>query len=269
MTRTPLLVANWKMNKAPAEAAILAQDILNRLDLRQLKKRLELVFCPPYVDLSTVATVIRYEHAAIGLGAQDVFWQPNGAFTGAISAAMLAQIGCEYCIIGHSERRQWFAETDADIQRKLRALAAAGIRPILCLGESLELRQAGAAAAQDFVLGQMRAALTDPVSGQLQPPPTDLVIGYEPVWSIGSGQTATPGDAQDMAAALRAELTDLFDEELATSVRIIYGGSLLAANIALFIEQPDIDGGLVGSASLEADEFSALVRAVLTARLPD
>ena len=269
MQRKAFIAANWKMNKAPGEAAVLAQDALQRLG-SSVTRSVGLAFCPPLVSLASVASVLHFEHSKISLGAQDVFWQDDGAFTGATSARMLAEIGCRYCIVGHSERRYYFAETDEDISLKIAALLRYRITPILCVGESSEVRSAGARLAKRFVVQQLRSALgpivKDNGSGHGDVDKTGLVVAYEPIWSIGTGQTATPATAQSMAEAIRKELDRLLGSERAEQTPILYGGSLNASNIAPFAVLPDIDGGLVGGVSLQAGEFADLVKGFVKAR---
>ena len=268
VTRQPLIAANWKMYKAPGEAAVLAQDVIARLSHRQ-QRDLELVFCPSTIALSSVSAVLRFERTAIRLGAQDVNWQPDGALTGATSARMLVEVGCRYCLVGHSERRYYFQESDQDISLKLAALMAAQVTPILCVGESWEIRSVGSKIAARFVVQQLRAAL-GPLDAGLLTAGTGLspglVVAYEPIWSIGTGQTSTPASAQEMAVVIRSELSRLFGQAFANQARILYGGSLKPSNVAPFSVLPDIDGGLVGGSSLDALEFSDLVLNFLQAR---
>ncbi|MCL1879076.1 MAG: triose-phosphate isomerase [Actinomycetia bacterium] len=252
--RTPLIVANWKMNKTTVEAVLLMQDILNRLNPGEMDSH-EVVVCPPFIDLKQVATVIEYDRSEVRLGAQDVHWRPDGAYTGAISVRMLAAVGCRFCIVGHSERRQMFREGDQEVAWKLEALLDGGIAPILCVGEPAEVRERGRRAAEDFVLQQVKAALST-VDTALA---AKLAVAYEPIWSIGTGAAATPEDAQRMAAAIRDCLRQLFGD-VAERLRILYGGSLNVGNVAMFAPQPDLDGGLIGGASLDAQAFSQMVQ---------
>lgn len=256
MARTPLMVANWKMNKTTAEAASLTTDIVMDLKASHLKD-IELVICPPFTDIRTVSTVLEFEHSHIQLGAQDVYWQDDGAYTGSISARMLAEIGCRYCIVGHSERRQYFKETDREISLKMVALAAHDVIPILCVGESARVRASGARVAGAFVMQQLEAAL---VGFLRDAPGAEFVVAYEPIWSIGTGNTATPNASQSMARAIRRQLAALATADVAERTRILYGGSLAYTNIALFAATADIDGGLVGGSSLVAEDFSRLVK---------
>jgi triosephosphate isomerase len=255
MQRKPLVAGNWKMNKATGEAVRLAQDISDRYykDYDQV----DTVLCPPFISLKSVRSVLEFDRSRIRLGAQDVFWEPDGAYTGAISTGMLREVGCGYCIVGHSERRQFFAETDGMVNRKARALLDADITPIVCVGEGLEVREAGAKAAADFVTAQVVAALQ-------QFGPEDIgrtVIAYEPIWAIGTGRTATPESAQEICAAIREQLAALSDHRAASAVRVLYGGSMKPENAALFAPLPDVDGGLIGGAALQAADFIEIVKA--------
>ncbi|MDR1422635.1 MAG: triose-phosphate isomerase [Coriobacteriales bacterium] len=255
--RTPLIVGNWKMNKTTGQAVVLAQDIAN-LHYRDYKT-VETVLCPPFVDLKSVNGVLEYDRSALRLGAQDVFWEISGAYTGAISPEMLREVGCSYCIVGHSERRAYFGETDADVNRKVHALLRAGIVPIICVGEGLELRDAGDRQAESFILEQVEAAL----EGLNDRDVSTIVIAYEPIWAIGTGRTATPEQAQAVSVAIRACLGERCGWENARKLRILYGGSLKPENVALFVPMPDIDGGLIGGASLDARAFIDLMKAWL------
>ncbi|MDR3136097.1 MAG: triose-phosphate isomerase [Coriobacteriales bacterium] len=253
MSRKSIVAGNWKMNKTATEATQLAQQLSYGYEDRF--GALDVVICPPYTDLRSVQVTLGFDNSPYLLGAQDVYWQPEGAYTGAISTSMLADLGCRYCIVGHSERRRYFGESDADVGRKTAALAAAGIAPILCCGESLEQRTQGQTLA--FVSGQLRAALSD-ISAQAA---ERLVVAYEPLWAIGTGQSATPEQAEEVCLAIRAEVAALYGPDFAEAVRILYGGSLNPGNAGEFCTQPDIDGGLVGAASLDALTFLELVRA--------
>ncbi|MCL2631900.1 MAG: triose-phosphate isomerase [Coriobacteriia bacterium] len=271
--RKPLIVANWKMNKTADEADILAKDLLGQLDVT-IVGQLDLVLCPTFLSITTVASALKCDGSEAGvealpeilLGAQDVYHAPDGAFTGAINARMLAAAGVSYCIVGHSERRQNFGETDQTIAPKLVALIQAGIVPILCVGESYLNRRAGASDAQAYVLSQVCVALEDALAQGLQPSEATLAIAYEPIWSIGTGQSATPEQAQEIATAIRGELSFVLDKELAQSTRVLYGGSVNSGNVAEFAMMPDLDGCLVGGASLDATEFSQLVTNYTAAR---
>jgi triosephosphate isomerase len=212
----------------------------------------EVVICPPFTALYPVRGLL--SGTPIALGAQDVFSEAQGAYTGAISPLMLRDIGCRYVIVGHSERRQYFGDDDAIVNHKLRAALAHGLRPILCVGESKPQRDAGT--AEQVVVAQVRAGLMDVSADRLG----EVVIAYEPIWAIGTGDTATAADAQAMHATIRATLTELYSAELAQGVRIQYGGSVKPDNVDELMTQPDIDGALVGGASLKAESFLRIVR---------
>jgi triosephosphate isomerase len=251
--RTPLLAGNWKMNLNHFEAIAHLEKLAYILREEDFA-RAEVVVLPPFVDLRSVQTVIDGEHLQIRYGAQDVSPHESGPYTGDISAGMLAKLGCTYVLVGHSERRAQHGETDADVAAKARAALAAEITPIICVGEGLEVRQAGAHLAH--CLAQLEAAVTGLPAAQV----ARLVIAYEPVWAIGTGEVATPEDAQEVCAALRRALAGLAGGEAARSARILYGGSVNGQNIDGIMAMRDIDGALVGGASLDAGEFVRIVR---------
>lgn len=253
--RVPMIAGNWKMNKTTAQAVTLSQQISFESD--KAWEAVEVVICPPFVDLKSVFNVLVFDHSSIRLGAQDVFWEPEGAYTGAISVSMLKELTCEYCIIGHSERREYFGETDEMVNKKAHALIASGIHPIMCCGESLEVRDAGETLA--FIGEQVRAGLAGLDAQDI----AQSVIAYEPIWAIGTGRAATPEQAQEACAHIRSVVADVAGDEAASKVRILYGGSMNPANAELFLPQPDIDGGLIGGASLDAKAFSELVEMAL------
>ncbi len=244
--RLPLIAGNWKMHTTVAEARALAAAIRDRL---AGLTAVETVLCPPFISIPTVATVVA--GTPLLVGAQNMHDQDKGAFTGEISPVMLVPF-CRYVILGHSERRQYFGESDEFINRKVRAALRHGLCPILCVGENLAQREAGQTMA--VVLSQLHAALAgvDQVDG--------LVIAYEPVWAIGTGRPATGADANAVIGLIRQTLADRYGAAVAASLRLLYGGSVTAANIAEFVAQPEIDGALVGGASLRADEFAAIVQ---------
>jgi triosephosphate isomerase (EC 5.3.1.1) len=246
--RTPLIAGNWKMYKTVDEATLLVRELL--AGLGELTDR-EAIVCPPFTALAAVAPLLA--DTPLGLGAQNLYPETQGAFTGEISPPMLVDIGCRYVIVGHSERRQYFGESDAFVNRKLRAALAHGLRPIVCVGESKPQRDAGQ--AEPIVTAQVRAALVDVTPEQM----LNVVIAYEPIWAIGTGDTATPADAQAMHAAIRATLHDLYGAAIASAVRIQYGGSVKPDNIDELMAQPDIDGALVGGASLQAASFLRII----------
>jgi len=251
--RRPLIAGNWKMHKTHLEAVQLTQKTawaLNKDDTEAV----EVVMCPPFTALRSVGTLIEGDKLPLGLGAQDCHPEPQGAFTGEIAAPMLAKLGCAYVIVGHSERRQYFAETDELVNRKARAVLANHMCPIVCVGESLEQREGGQTAA--VVEGQVRGSLAGLSAEQIG----GLVIAYEPVWAIGTGRAATAADAQETIALIRRTIAQLAGQLAAGTVRIQYGGSVKAANAEELMGQPDIDGALVGGASLDADEFALIVK---------
>ncbi len=253
--RKPMMAGNWKMNKTTVQAVTLAQNISYESD--KIWDVVDVVLCPPFTDLKSVGNVIVFDNAPLALGAQDVFWEEEGAYTGAISPVMLKELSCEYCIVGHSERRAYFHETDADVNRKVAALLEHGINPIVCCGESLECRDAGE--TLEFVAKQvMRAFDGVPAEGI-----ATSVIAYEPIWAIGTGRAATPEQAQEVCAFLRRVVADMAGEQVAQQVRILYGGSMKPANAELFLPCPDIDGGLIGGAALDAKSFAELVEMTL------
>jgi triosephosphate isomerase len=252
------MAGNWKMNLNHLEAIALVQKLAFSLPERVLAE-VEVVVLPPFTDLRSVQTMVDGDKLQIGYGAQDVSPHPPGAYTGDIAASLLAKLGCQYVVVGHSERRAYHHEDDALVGAKVKAALAHQITPILCVGEGLEVREAGEHVAH--TVGQLDAALTagfgrKPAAEQL----AALVVAYEPVWAIGTGQTATPADAQEVIGALRARLAQRYDATVADAVRILYGGSVKGANIAGIMAQPDIDGALVGGASLVPEEFVAICR---------
>lgn len=256
MARKKLIAGNWKMNETVPEAVVLAQEISNLME-RDWLEMVDVAVCPPFVDLKPVKTVLEFDRVDIALGAQNVYWEPAGAFTGEISIPMIKEIGCTFCIVGHSERRNLFGETNEDVNRKARALIEAGIAPIVCVGESLSVRDEGA--YLDYVTAQVRAAFAR-IDGD---DARTTVVAYEPVWAIGTGRTATPEQAEEVCAAIRACLADLYDEATAAAMRILYGGSMNEGNAALLLAEADIDGGLIGGAALKAGSFIEIVKAAL------
>lgn len=249
MMRVPLLAANWKMHKTGREARVLVEDMLKLLTSVDGR---EMALCPPFPYLTQVGELLQGKSWA-ALGSQNLYWKDSGAFTGEVSPAMVKDCGCKYAIIGHSERRALFHETDPDCQKKVAAAHANGLVPILCVGETLEQREAGQTSS--VVLGQLRGAL----QGASIDSGIKLVVAYEPVWAIGTGKTDTPGEANKTMALLRGDLASQFGERIAAQVRLLYGGSVKPNNIDGFMAQPDIDGALVGGASLEAESFARIV----------
>jgi triosephosphate isomerase len=246
--RLPLVAANWKMHKSAAEARRFASELLPRI--RGIAQ-VEVAIAPPFTALAALAGSLG--GSGVALAAQNVHPQAQGAFTGEISIPMLAELGCRYCIVGHSERRALFGESDAFIADKVAALLAAGLRPILCIGETLEQRESGR--THETLRRQLSGSLARIETGA----PGELVIAYEPVWAIGTGRTATPELAQEAHGFVRAWLRDRFGAA-ADSLRILYGGSMKPDNARALLDQPDVDGGLVGGASLDPADFSAIIR---------
>ena len=254
-TRTPLMAGNWKMNLNHQEAVVLVQKLAWTLaDKKHDYARCEVVVVPPYTDLRSVQTLVDGDRLLVKYGAQDVSQHDSGAYTGEISAGMLAKLGCAYVVVGHSERREYHAESDELVAAKARAALAAGMTPIVCVGEGLEVRQAGEHVPHCIsqTVGSLAGFTSEQVAG--------LVIAYEPVWAIGTGEVATPDDAQEVCQAIRAQVREAHGDEAADGVRILYGGSVKAANVGGIMAQPDVDGCLVGGASLQADEFGAICR---------
>ena len=253
--RTPLMAGNWKMNLNHQEAVVLVQKLAWTLsDKRHDYAKVEVVVVPPFTDLRSVQTLVDGDRLSIKYGAQDVSEHDGGAYTGEISAAMLARLGCSYVVVGHSERREYHAESDAVVNAKALATIKGGMVPIVCVGEGLEVRQAGEHVP--YTLAQLDGSLAGLTAEQV----AGLVIAYEPVWAIGTGEVATPDDAQEVCAAIRARITEVHGEAAGAAVRVLYGGSVKAANVAGIMEKADIDGALVGGASLQADEFGGICR---------
>ncbi len=253
--RTPLMAGNWKMNLNQHEAVVLVQKLAWSLaDKKHDYARCEVVVLPPYTDLRSVQTLVEGDGLPIGFGAQDVSQHDDGAYTGDISTTMLTRLGCTYVVVGHSERREYHGEDDALVNAKATKALAAGLRPIVCVGESLEVRRADDHV--EHVLGQVDRSTAGIPAAQM----VDVVIAYEPVWAIGTGEVATPADAQEVCSAIRDRLSSSHGGEAAEAVRILYGGSVKAANVGAMMVQADVDGCLVGGASLQADEFSAICR---------
>ncbi len=251
--RTPLIVGNWKMHANHLEAIQMVQKLSYRLDPDDYD-RVEVVVAPPFTALRSAQVVIEQDHMRIGLGAQDVYWESEGAFTGEVSAPMLAKLAVQHVIVGHSERREHFGETDETVNKKAKAVIGSGMAPIICVGESLEQREAGS--AEQVVVDQVRGALTRMSSEDV----ADLAIAYEPIWAIGTGRTALPDDAGLITEIIRETVRELTDSDAAESARILYGGSVNPGNIKEFMAKRHIDGALVGGASLDPDKFAAIVR---------
>jgi triosephosphate isomerase len=251
--RQPIIAANWKMHLTHLEAIQTVQK-LSYLVSKEDAERVEVVICPPFTALRSVQTVIQSDRLPFGLGAQNVHWESKGAFTGEVAPGMLLALQCSYVIVGHSERRQLFGETDETVNKKAKAVFAAGMTPIMCVGESLEERDSGR--MESKVEGQVRGGLHG-VDGERA---AQIVIAYEPIWAIGTGRNAEPGDAGQVVALIRQTLTDLYSKDVADAVRVQYGGSVKAGNIREFMAHPEIDGALVGGASLDPEEFALIVK---------
>ena len=251
--RKPILAGNWKMHHTHLDAIAVVQKLGYRLDPADYE-RTEVVVCPAFTALRSVQTLIEADHLPILLGAQDVFWEDQGAYTGEVSPLMLAKLSVTYVIVGHSERRQPFGETDEHVNRKVKAVLAHGMTPIMCVGETLDEREAGETAAK--VSRQVQAGLEGVTPEQVG----GLVIAYEPIWAIGTGRNATPEDANETIGTIRSMVAGLAGEEAAMAVRIQYGGSVKPGNIAALMAMPEIDGALVGGASLDADDFAGIIR---------
>jgi len=249
----PLIAGNWKMNCNHLEAIALVQKLAFTLRPKDFTF-VEVVVLPPFTDLRSVQTLIDGDKLKLGYGAQDLSPHSKGAYTGDISGPMLAKLGCSYVLVGHSERRQYHREDNALVNAKLRAALAVSITPILCVGESLEVRRAGDHI--EFVLGQLEESLAG------VPPETvaSMVVAYEPIWAIGTGEVASPDDAQEMCGAIRERISATQGAEAGANVRILYGGSVKDDNIAPIMAQPDVDGALVGGASLDAAQFASICR---------
>ena len=255
MARTPLMAGNWKMNLDHLEANHLVQGLAMALaDAEHDYSKCEVLVIPPFTDIRTVQTIVDADELGIKYGAQDVSIHDNGAYTGEVSTEMLTKLGCTYVVMGHSERREYHGESDELVGAKARKVFDAGMTPILCCGEALEVRKAGTYV--DFVLGQIRAAL----SGWKADEVAKIVIAYEPIWAIGTGKTATFEQAEEVCAAIRATVAEVFNKDAADAIRIQYGGSVKPATIAGLMEKPNVDGALVGGASLKAKDFSEIVK---------
>ncbi|MGB4628812.1 MAG: triose-phosphate isomerase [Propionicimonas sp.] len=254
MTRTPLMAGNWKMNLNHVEATGLVQKLAWTLaDAKYDPSKSEAAVIVPFTDIRSVQTVIEGDKLPLKFGAQDVSVHASGAYTGEISADMLAKLNCAYVVVGHSERREYHGESDALIGEKAKVVIAAGMTPIVCCGEVLEIRKQGTHVPH--VLAQVTECLAGLSAEQV----AALVIAYEPVWAIGTGEVATPEDAQEVCGAIRGYVAEAFGAEAAEAVRIQYGGSVKANNVVEIMAKPDVDGALVGGASLNADEFAKIV----------
>ena len=255
MTRIPLMAGNWKINLDHLEAIKLVNEL--NLDLQDHKhdySKVEVAVLPPFTDIRSVQTTIDGDNMKIRYGAQDVSIHDNGAYTGEVSTAMLTKLGCTYVTVGHSERREYHQESDALVNEKARKILAAGMVPIICCGEALEVRKAGTHV--DHVLAQIEADFDSIPAADAE----KCVVAYEPIWAIGTGEVATPEDAQEVCGAIRVKLTGLYGPEVADKIRILYGGSVKSGNVKDIMAKPDVDGALVGGASLKAEEFGKICR---------
>ncbi|MFC4497316.1 triose-phosphate isomerase [Streptomyces ovatisporus] len=252
-TRTPLMAGNWKMNLNHLEAIAHVQKLAFALTDKDFEA-CEVAVLPPYTDLRSVQTLVDGDKLKIKYGAQDVSAHESGAYTGEICGAFLAKLNCSYVAVGHSERRQYHGEDEPVVNAKVKAAFAHDLTPILCVGEELEIREAGQHVAH--TLAQVDGALNDVPAEQA----ATIVIAYEPVWAIGTGKTCGAEDAQEVCGAIRGRLAELYDQDVADKIRIQYGGSVKSGNVAQIMAQPDIDGALVGGASLDAEEFVKIVR---------
>jgi triosephosphate isomerase (TIM) len=253
--RTPLMAGNWKMNLDHLQGTHLVQKLDWTLrDARHDFAAVEVAVLPPFTDLRSVQTLIEGDKLHLTFGAQDLSRHDAGAYTGEVSGAFLAKLGCRYAVVGHSERREYHAEDDAVVNAKVKAAYRHGLTPIFCVGEGLDVRQEGRHV--EHVLAQVEAGLAGIPVEQVR----TIVIAYEPVWAIGTGEVATPEDAQEVCAAIRTKLADLYTGGTADGIRILYGGSVKANNIAAIMAQEDVDGALVGGASIVVDEFASICR---------
>jgi triosephosphate isomerase len=251
--RKPLISGNWKMNLTHLEAIQVVQKLSYQLTTQDYEA-VDVSVHPPFTGLRTVQLLLDTDRIPMSLGAQNCHFEEKGAYTGEVSPGMLAKLNCAYVIVGHSERREIFGETDAVVRKKMEAVVAHGMTPILCVGETLDEREAGTTEAK--VTGQIQAALTGRPAEEV----AAMVVAYEPIWAIGTGRTATPADAQATCGLIRTTVRALFDDDVADALRIQYGGSVKASNNAELMAQPDIDGALVGGASLDPDEFARIVQ---------
>lgn len=255
MARTPLMAGNWKMNLDHLEAIHLVQGLAMALDDANFDYgSTEVVVIPPFTDIRSVQTVVDGDKLKFAYGAQDVSTHASGAYTGEVSATMLSKLGVSYVIVGHSERREYHHETDQIVSEKAKVVLAAGMTPIICCGEGLDVRKEGRQVAH--VLAQIDGALEGFTPDEV----AKVVIAYEPIWAIGTGEVATPADAQEVCGAIRARLAEKFGQSVADVVRVLYGGSVKSSNVKEIMAEPDVDGGLVGGASLKADEFAKIAR---------
>jgi triosephosphate isomerase len=261
MARQPLIAGNWKMNLNHLEAIALVQKLAFALPEKYFAK-VEVAVLPAFTALRSVQSLVEGDKLLVRYGAQDLSPKDSGAYTGDVAGPMLAKLGCTYVVVGHSERREYHGEDDALVGSKVKAALGNGLVPILCVGEGLDIREAGGQLAHST--NQLRAALKGLPADQVR----NVVIAYEPIWAIGTGRVATPADAQEVCGALREALADKYGTEVADEVRVLYGGSVKSSNVADLVAEPDIDGALVGGASLDADEFAKLCALAAGGPLP-
>jgi triosephosphate isomerase len=259
--RQPLIAGNWKMNLNHLEAIALVQKIAFSLPEKYFAK-VEVAVLPPFVDIRSIQTLVDGDKLLLKYGAQDLSPHDSGAYTGDVSGPMLAKLGCSFVTVGHSERREYHNEDDALVNKKVKAALKHGVTPIFCLGEQLDVREAGGHV--EHCTEQLVAGLKGLTAEQVR----DVVVAYEPVWAIGTGKVASSADAQEVCAAIRVKLAELYGEDVASAVRVLYGGSVKSGNIAELIAQKDVDGALVGGASLDADEFAKLCALAAGGPLP-
>ena len=254
MARIPLMAGNWKMNLDHLQANQLVQKLAWTLgDLGHDYSKVNVAVIPPFTDIRSVQTVVEADQLSIRYGAQDVSTHDDGAYTGEISTNMLVKLGCTYAVVGHSERREYHGETNELIGAKAKKALEAGLTPIVCCGEALDVRKEGRQV--EYVIGQIDAMFADLTGEQV----AASVVAYEPIWAIGTGEVATPEDAQEVCGAIRGRIAELYDGAIANAVRIQYGGSVKSSNVVDIMYQPDVDGALVGGASLKAEEFASIV----------
>lgn len=251
--RKPLMAGNWKMNLNHLEAIAVAQKLVYSLDDKDYDA-VDVAIIPPFTDIRSIQTLIDGDRLRLNYGAQDLSPEASGAFTGDISGSMLHKLGCTYVLVGHSERRSIHSESDSLVNRKIKAALAHEMVPIFCVGEELAVRESGAHVSH--VIRQIRGGL----EGLTKPELKKIVIAYEPVWAIGTGKVATPEDAQEVCAAIREEVENIGSPEIAAAMRILYGGSVKSSNVVEIMAKPDVDGALIGGASLDPDEFAKIVK---------
>ena len=254
-SRTPLMAGNWKMNLDHQQATHLVQKLAWTLDdAKHDYGQVEVAVVPPFTDIRSVQTLVDGDKLGLKYGAQDLSAHDSGAYTGEVSGAFLAKLGCAYVVVGHSERREYHAESDEVVNAKVKAAYRHGITPIFCCGEGLEVRKEGRHV--EHTLAQVEAGLAGVSAEQA----ASVVVAYEPIWAIGTGEVATPKDAQEVCSAIRGKLAELYSPELAAGVRVLYGGSVKASNVAAIMAESDVDGALVGGASIDPSEFAAIAR---------